>query len=275
MMHRSYVDTPRGQVHLRRAGHGPETVLLLHQTAASSAMYEAFAAALLAAEPDRYTLVAVDTPGFGMSFTPEEPFDLRSWAEDLLDLIDGLGEPVHLLGHHTGASIAIAMAAARPSAVASLTMIGATVLPDAERARWEAGVTGMRIAESGEHLATAWTQVANIDGDPLAFPPELALRHREAVDKLHAGARWHEAYLTVFRTDVRSLLAASVAPALLLCGTADVLHPYVPDTLAARDGIASVELDAGAYVLDQDPGIVVAPLLAFLAAHPIPTLESV
>ncbi|NQX27294.1 alpha/beta hydrolase [Microbacteriaceae bacterium VKM Ac-2854] len=266
MMHRSYVDTPRGQVHLRRAGHGPETVLLLHQTAASSAMYEAFAAALVAAEPERYTLIAADTPGFGMSFTPETPYDLVDWAQDLLAAVDG---PLHVLGHHTGASIAVVMAAVSDRVV-SLTMIGATVLPDAERARWEAGVTGMQLAESGAHLATAWWQVANIDGEPNAFPPSLALRQREAVDKLHAGARWHEAYLTVFRTDVAALLAATTAPALLICGTADVLHPYVPTTLAARDGIAYVELEAGAYVLDQSPEAVVAPVLAFLAAHPIP-----
>ncbi|NQX10886.1 alpha/beta hydrolase [Microbacteriaceae bacterium VKM Ac-2855] len=266
MMRRSYADTPRGQVHLRRAGHGPETVLLLHQTAASSAMYEAFAAEFLAAESAKYTLIAVDTPGFGMSFTPEDPYDLGDWADDLLAAVEG---PMHVLGHHTGASIAVAMAARAAERIASLTMIGATVLPDAERARWEAGVVGMQLADSGAHLSTAWWQVANIDGDPNAYPPSLALRQRETVDKLRAGSRWHEAYLTVFRTDVRALLASSTAPALLICGTADVLYPYVASTLAARDGITSVELDAGAYVLDQEPAAVVAPLLDFLAAHPI------
>ncbi len=66
MMYRIYVDTPCGQVHARTAGSGPEVVLLLHQTASSSEMYEAFAAKFLeAGHGERYTLIAPDTPASG------------------------------------------------------------------------------------------------------------------------------------------------------------------------------------------------------------------
>lgn len=263
-MRREYVDTPRGQVHLRRAGDGGRAVLLLHQTAASGAMFERFAAELLALAPG-LQLIAPDTAGFGMSFAPQTAYDLDDWAADVSAVMDGLQiECSDVLGHHTGAAIATVLAARAPERVRSLAMIGSVALPAGERALWSASVSGMRIDEAGSHLAIAWTQVATIDGDPNAFPPDLALRHREVVDKLHAGERWHEAYLAVFGTDVAAVLATTTAPALLLCGTADVLHEYVSTAREARPDMQYVELDSGAYVLDQEPRLVAAPYAGFL-----------
>jgi pimeloyl-ACP methyl ester carboxylesterase len=269
MMRRDYIDTPRGQVHLRRAGAGPETILLLHQTASSGAMFERFADALLGTETgSRYSLLAPDTPGFGMSFTPADPYDLDAWAHDLVAVLDGLDiTEAHVLGHHTGAAIGICVAAGFRDRVRTLTMIGALGIPEDERAAWHAEVTGMRPSASGAHLAEAWWQVGHIDSQPTAYSPALELQHREAVDKLRAGARWHEAYLTVFSTDVADRLTATGAPALLICGREDILFPYVSTTLSAKPGIAYVELDAGAYVLDQQPELVLEPLTEFLAAH--------
>jgi pimeloyl-ACP methyl ester carboxylesterase len=271
VMRRSYVDTPGGQIHLRTMGHGPETVLMLHQTAASGAMYEQFAAAFLAdpAHAERYSLMAPDTPGFGMSYRPADAYALASWAESMFHLLDACRiDRAHVLGHHTGGAIGIMMASARPERVLSLALIGGLALSDDERAAWHSRVRGMVLAADGTHLAAAWTQVGSIDGVPLAHPPSIELQHREVVDKLGAGVRWHEAYLAVFATNLGAELARTRMPALLICGTADVLHPYVPATLAARQGIQYVEVDAGAYVLDQHPAAVVEPYARFLSrAH--------
>ncbi|WP_245545831.1 alpha/beta fold hydrolase [Nocardia higoensis] len=116
-MRRTYLDTPRGQIHVRLAGDGDDLILLLHQTAASSVMYERFAAEMLAAGCGaRYRLLAPDTPGFGMSFTPDRPYDLNDWAADMFAALDSVDAGrVHLLGHHTGAAIAGVMAATRPT----------------------------------------------------------------------------------------------------------------------------------------------------------------
>lgn len=265
-MHRGYLDLAAGQVHLRECGAGETLVLLLHQTAASSAMFEKFAGELVTGEWGRtHRVVALDTPGFGMSYRPADPYDVADWARVVLEAADALGaRSFHLLGHHTGAAIAIAVAAAAPERVASLAMIGPLVLSAAERAEWEASVTGLVIDEAGSHLGTVWHQVATIDGDPLAYPPDLALRQREAVDKLAAGERWHEAYLTVFRTHLGAQLASTTCPAVLFSGTADVLHPFAAATLATRGDIEFHELAAGAYVLDQQPALVAAPYARFL-----------
>ncbi len=199
-----------------------------------------------------------------MSFAPREQYALQWWADDMIALLDSLGVlHAHLLGHHTGAAIAATIAARHPDRTASLAMVGAVAMSPADRARWHAGVTAMTPAADGAHLLTAWEQVGTIDAD-LAFAPDVALRHREAVDKLRAGVRWHEAYLAVFSTDVGALLEAVAAPALLLCGTSDVLHPYVPETRRAIPHARYVPLEGGGYILDQDPATVLEHYIEFL-----------
>jgi pimeloyl-ACP methyl ester carboxylesterase len=266
MIQRGYVDTPEGQIHYRRAGSGPVTVLLLHQTAASSAMYEAFMTALIAERgEDAFTLIALDTPGFGQSYRPAEQYSLEAWSDAVASAVTGLGVAgFHVVGHHTGASIGILLAAREPRRVQSLTMIGAVAMSAAEAAARHGAVRGLVLDDSGRHLIEVWEAVNSIDGDPEAHPPSIELREREAVDKLTAGTRWHEAYLAVFGTDLVSPLSRVGCPILLLCGRADVLFPYVATTRDANPGMTVVELDAGAYVLDQDPGLVVAPFLDFI-----------
>lgn len=272
MMRRGYVDTAGGQVHVRLAGAGEELVLLLHQTAASSAMFERFAAAIEHSPlMATHRFIAIDTPGFGQSFTPRHPYSLTDWAETVLEVATAQGaDSFHLLGHHTGAAVAVTVAAAAPERVRSLGMIGALGLTADERSAWHASVRGMRIDADGSHLAVAWHQVATIDSDPQDYPPDLDLRQREVVDKLSAGERWHEAYLAVFESDITALLADTGCPAILISGRADVLHPYVAATLAARPGISYLELDAGAYVLDQTPSLVADPYATFLSSIGVP-----
>src|SRR5580765_2501949 len=95
---RGYVDTPDGLIHYREAGEGPETLPLLAR---------------------ELRVVAMDTPGFGMSDRPaERPPDMSWYARRVVDLLDGLGvERAHLFGHHTGATIALETAAQHPDRI--------------------------------------------------------------------------------------------------------------------------------------------------------------
>src|SRR6478609_5835191 len=92
-----YVDTPIGQIHYRRTGERGPVVVLLHQTAASSRMYEKFMAAL----DGEFQLVALDTPGFGASAAfPAQP-TIEDLAEVLAAAVAELGiSSFHLFGHH-------------------------------------------------------------------------------------------------------------------------------------------------------------------------------
>lgn len=62
-------------------------------------------------------LVAIDTPGFGGSFDPEDWPSLGDYADQIIASVDALEiEAFHIFGHHTGASLAIEIAALLPIA---------------------------------------------------------------------------------------------------------------------------------------------------------------
>jgi pimeloyl-ACP methyl ester carboxylesterase len=258
---RGYVDTSIGQIHYRSVGtHGP-VVVLLHQTASSSRMFEA----LMSALDGELQLVALDSPGFGSSDAfPRQP-TIEDLAGVLAEAAHALGhERYHLFGHHTGAAIAGSWAAEHPERVLSLAMIGGLAMGADERARWSASIHAAPVQEDGSHLTAAWHRVGHIDAAPVLSPPDATLAHREAVDVLLASPRWPEAYLAVFTHDFEASFARVEAPILVMSGPEDILWPYFEPTLRLRPDARSAVLPGGAYVLDQHTDDVVREYRAFL-----------
>lgn len=265
---RAYVDVEDGQIHYRtnwdQATSDAPPLVMFHQTASSSAMFESLFPQL---GQDRQ-LIAFDTPGFGLSFRPPTAPSTGDWVRWLTQALDALGlTRAHLLGHHTGAAIACEMAAAQPSRTLSLTMIGGLAMGPSERARWSEGITPIPIRADGSHLMQVWDRVATIDQSPAAYPPSLPLRHRESVDNLLAGERWHEAYMAVFNQDFEAFLEQVRSPILLISGREDVLWDYFEPTARLRPDAEVVVLNAGAYLIDQTPDEVVTPVREFLRTH--------
>lgn len=129
-MRKGYVDTSLGQVHYRHKDGQGTPIVCFHQTASSSAMFEAFADAFGGPEP----IYALDTPGFGGSYDPKGMPTMADYGTAMCHAVKALGfDKVHLFGHHTGASIAIEIATSEPDLVASLMMIGPVVLTAEER----------------------------------------------------------------------------------------------------------------------------------------------
>jgi pimeloyl-ACP methyl ester carboxylesterase len=99
----------------------PETVLLHHGNAKSSALWYAWVP-LLARQ---YRVVRLDARGFGRSTVPPEgyPWSLTNFAGDTLRLMDHLGlDRVHLVGETVGGTIALQFAYEHPDRLHSLTV---------------------------------------------------------------------------------------------------------------------------------------------------------
>lgn len=68
--------------------------------------------------------VAIDTRGVGQSTSKREEFSVERWAQDVADLIEGLGaKRAHLVGSSLGACIALQTAVDHPDRVASLVVV--------------------------------------------------------------------------------------------------------------------------------------------------------
>lgn len=95
-------------------------VIALHCSGGSGGQWRKLAAAL----GDCYDVIAPSFIGCGdaQPWTGERAFTLADEAKRIMDLVDALSEPVHLIGHSYGGGVALKVAVARPNAVASLAL---------------------------------------------------------------------------------------------------------------------------------------------------------
>lgn len=257
-LRKGYAETRFGQIHYRAAGSGSGLPLvLLHQTASDSVMYEP----LMRALASETRLIALDTPGFGGSFAFDGAPTVERWAEALADALDALGvSACNLFGHHTGASIAAQIAVDRPGLVHALALSGPPYLSAEQRARFLATAV-YRITPSldGAHLGAIWQRIfAKEPGVP------LALGEREALLTLQAGPRYAPAYEAVFSHDFAGLLPRIACPSLVMAGEHDSLRACVePAWRALPNGQMRILPGAGTYVCERQTEAVAALLREF------------
>jgi pimeloyl-ACP methyl ester carboxylesterase len=147
----------------------PETILLLHGNAESSAAWYAWVPLLAR----HYRVVRPDMRGFGSS-TPlprDFPWTIDVIISDYLRLMDALGSGrFHLVGAKIGGTIARALAARHPGRVATLTAIG-TPPP---RREGGAATIPKWVAEFEEHGVEYWARRNMTSRLGSTFPPEGA-----------------------------------------------------------------------------------------------------
>jgi pimeloyl-ACP methyl ester carboxylesterase len=238
-LRKGYLDLEDGQLHvIRRAGIGTP-ILFLHQTASSFRMWQATMERLAVANP----LWALDTPGFGGSFDPAVEPVMDDYVRWLAAAIERIGAgPVHLVGHHTGASIALAYAVAAPERVVSLTLLGAAMLDEEERRRY-AGRLGapFRPGRSGAYLLKNWEYLRVGGADA-----EIGLLHREMTDMLRGWASRPHAYRAVWAQDTGEQLRRVACPLHLITSTDDLLFSTFERTCGVRPDARKTVLTGGA-----------------------------
>nr|WP_272211567.1 alpha/beta fold hydrolase [Marinicella sp. W31]MDC2877462.1 alpha/beta fold hydrolase [Marinicella sp. W31] len=116
------IDTGRITLNVRIGGSGP-LMLFYHGITANSAVF----GPLMDAFSDRFTTVAVDQRGHGLSDKPETGYDAADYAGDIAALIKTLDMgPAILVGHSLGSRNSVTAAARHPELVRSVVAIDFT-----------------------------------------------------------------------------------------------------------------------------------------------------
>jgi pimeloyl-ACP methyl ester carboxylesterase len=256
---KAYADCSAGQVHYRYLA-GPGTPLVFfQQTASSSAMYEAVMRRLAGTR----AMLAFDTPGFGGSFDPPGEPGMPQYADWLLEAIDAIGlSRFHVFGHHTGACIAVELAARHAARVASLAMVGPLPLTAEERHEFSLHF-GAPIAPTadGAYLMQTWEYLRTLGADA-----DLALHHRELLDTVRAWWGRAQAYRAVWAQDWTALYQQTRCPVLLMCAPDDVLHPFFERAQALRPDARTWPLTGANFEPDLDAAGTAEAIRQFLAA---------
>lgn len=256
---RAYADTPFGQLHYRSIGEGP-TLLLLHQTPRSHDEFREVQPLLATGR----RVIAMDMLGFGMSAPLPTPQRIEQFSTGAFALLDALevAEAV-VLGHHTGAVVALEMAASS-TRVRSLVLSSTPWTGPEYRARHATttAVDDVPQAADGSHLTELWR--LRQPYYPAARPDLLNrfVRDALAVDPAE-GHRACGRYLMETRA------ALVTAPVLLLGASADPFGmrdlPVLRERLVNARSVDTHIVEGGTVpVMEQAPQEVATAVNDFL-----------
>ncbi len=236
---RGYVGGAEGQLHYRLWGDASvqECWVLLHHSASDSRALVALGDQLARDN----TVVAFDTPGFGMS-DALDVFSVESAASAIREGLLNLGMTRwSVFGHHTGASIALSLAATDGGRLCYVVLSGLLLPGPGDRQRMAAPLAPLTVDIEGSHLASAWKRVRRYT--PRASPATLT---REAVALLSAHEP-HVVYDAVLEYDARADLARVSSPVLVVCGA--------DEHLAMSTAAAAALANRGSFELIHGAGL--------------------
>lgn len=225
----TFVDTTFARIHIASAGDG-YPVLLLHQTPRSWDEYRD----VLPLLGRTFRAIAIDTPGFGDSdVLAGHEASIENWARTAVAVLDVLGiQQAAIVGHHTGAAIAMEIAAASPERVGALVLSACPYVDQARRDRVGKAkvVDDVDMTPDGTHLIELWNRRQ-------ALYPEgnTDLLNRFVRDALRAGPMAAEGHRVVNRYIMENRIGLVRCPTLVIAPCLDP-HAYP----AARHAAASI-----------------------------------
>jgi pimeloyl-ACP methyl ester carboxylesterase len=159
MVKRAYLETSIGQIHYRYMMPEKPTrltpLLLLHMSPASSLIYEN----LINVVGQSRVCIAPDTPGYGNSDSHVSPPTIEEYAKVMHELVENLGlnQPIDVMGYHTGAMTAVAMANQQTDVIRKLILVSAPIFTAEELKRFDQiYATDSIWTVDGEKLLSLW-----------------------------------------------------------------------------------------------------------------------
>lgn len=261
LVRKTYVDIPEGQIHCHVVDGTDPAIVFLHQTALSAKTYDPTLRVLDL--PNR--LIAPDTPGFGGSYDPEGWPALEQYADQLLAALDALGTTqFHLFGHHTGASLAIEIAARVPGRVLSLMLAGPVFMTSEEQAAFIAGyrepITPQR---DGSHLMKNWGYSAQHNPEC-----DVAVMQEAVADLLRAWRGRPQAYMAVAHHDTVGRARELDLPVLLLTTPGDFFRASFDRAEAIFPDAQIAETGGDNFPTAADPQGVAQAITGFIRGLP-------
>ena len=277
---RHFVNASGRQVHYRRAGAGP-VVVLRHESPRSSAALLPLIAALSA----RFTVIAVDTPGYGLSepLAVESP-TIADYAAACGPELDALGiDRCAVYGNHTGACIALEFAAQSPGRVSGLVLEGLPMFADEDRADLLANYTpALTPRIDGGHLAQLWSMrrdghmyfpwyrrspETRLDLD-LSHPSVLPSLHDGALDMLRARPSYALSYQAALAYSADAALHAVQCPVVVAVGEHDMLVAHLDQLPADAANVRGVRLTGDSAAVHRGIGDLLAEIVTTDPAPP-------
>jgi pimeloyl-ACP methyl ester carboxylesterase len=213
-------------------GEGTPRVVWLHGWARRG---EDFKTAATVLAQKGVSSVALDLPGFGASPAPREPGGARYYAELVLPAVRELAlEPLVLVGHSFGGTVAAVIASEHPELVHSLVLTGAPLIRNATRAKAPLA-----------YRVTRWLHARHLIGDVRL---EAARRKYGSSDYRRASGVLRDVLVASVNESYERELSLLTVPVLLLWGEND---REVPLAIATRAG----ELIQSDHSLRVLPGV--------------------
>jgi pimeloyl-ACP methyl ester carboxylesterase len=200
-------------------------------------------------------------PGFGSSFDPS-PSDIAEiesqgtkwFISVFMEAFHLMGLPrdqsrCHILGHHSGAVLASEIAALYPDFVASMCLVGPTVMNAEERAAMKEKFFKPfnEPVLDGSHLIKTWDYLGK-----MGIGGDLRLWQREAIDHIRAWKGRNLIYGAVWAQDAERIYMDVKCPVILMCASDDVLWKYFEHVKGLRPEAKAVEIGGGNFELDRD-----------------------
>lgn len=237
--HKTYIDTPRGQIHVRELAAAEDDaappLVCLHPSPYSGAYYET--AMPLLNQGRR--VIAPDYPGYGGSYSLTEPPSIEEYASAMLDSVfAGEGaDRLDVLGFHSGCLVGAEIARRVPDRIRHLVLIDVPFFDAATQQKFYPQVAKpLALSHDLECLRKAWE--FNVSGREGVVPLERA--HDMFVDNVRSGTRDYFCFHAAFTYDCAGRFAELTVPCTVIATTS----PLKDATLAAAaaiDGAALVE----------------------------------